>query len=412
MWCVVGRADVTVAFDTGVLAPDPERRRSLLGWLIAGLEAVDPMRLTADALADRRRRPAQVIAIGKAAPGMARGAASALAVVGGICVTDHPDAVPQEMRLMLGDHPVPAEASFAAGAAVLDMVAHGPPGIDLVALVSGGGSALCEAPREGVPADFLSDVTGRLLSSGAGIEEMNLVRSHLSSVKAGGIARAAGHAIETFVISDVGEAGPEVVASGPTIPGRLDPAAALAVLKRFSIDVPGSVTKAIQEPIADMPPPRVTVLADGRDAARAVAEAAAATGPARLAPGWLQGDVGTCLEGFLATAGPGVTVAAGEATVKVGGDGVGGRDTHAALLAAHRLGPGDLFCAFATDGVDGSSGGSGAIVDGSTIIRGGDSSEALRSFDSARYLAATSDLLRCPPTGTNVADLWIMLRRP
>jgi glycerate 2-kinase len=80
-------------------------------------------------------------------------------------------------------------------------------------------------------------------------------------------------------------------------------------------------------------------------------------------------------------------------------------------LAARSLGPEDLFCVFATDGVDGRSGASGAIVDGSTIARGGDPKRALDNFDSARYLAATSDLLRCPPTGTNVSDLWILWRR-
>ena len=79
---------------------------------------------------------------------------------------------------------------------------------------------------------------------------------------------------------------------------------------------------------------------------------------------------------------------------------------------AERLaGSTDIFCAFATDGVDGGSGAAGASVDGSTIDRGDDPLDALRSFDSAGYLAGTSDLLRCPPTGTNVSDLWILWRR-
>ena len=83
-----------------------------------------------------------------------------------------------------------------------------------------------------------------------------------------------------------------------------------------------------------------------------------------------------------------------------------------ALLAAeHLAGSNDIFCAFATDGVDARSGAAGAIVDGSTILRGGEPAEALREFDSAGYLGRTSDLLRCPPTGTNVSDLWILWRR-
>jgi glycerate-2-kinase len=106
-----------------------------------------------------------------------------------------------------------------------------------------------------------------------------------------------------------------------------------------------------------------------------------------------------------------VTAGAGEVSIEATGDGLGGRCTHAALVAAGYLGPDDLFCAFATDGVDGASGASGAIVDGSTIDRGGDPMAALDNYDSAGYLAKTSDLLRCPPTGTNVSDLWILWRR-
>ena len=104
--------------------------------------------------------------------------------------------------------------------------------------------------------------------------------------------------------------------------------------------------------------------------------------------------------------------AVGETVVEVTGSGSGGRNTHAALLAAQRLaGTDDLFASFATDGVDGESGCAGAIVDGTTIERGGDPGPALADFDSAGYLARTGDLLVCSPTGTNVADLWILWRR-
>jgi hydroxypyruvate reductase len=400
---------MTVEFDAGVLSPDPGRRREVLRWLTAALSAVDPEQLTTNALQDRDRGPTVAIAIGKAAPAMARGAAATLDLAGGVCVCDHPEDVPDVMTVMVGDHPVPDSASYAAGAAVLDAVRQVSPAVDLIALVSGGGSALCEAPRPGVPAGFISRVHRRLVTSGADIGDVNLVRGHLSAVKAGGVARAAGRPIDTFVLSDVGGDGPEVVASGPTIPGRHDPDAALAVLGKMAFDVPVPVAEAMRARVPGPPPPAVTVLADGRDAAQAVA--AAAPEPARVADGWLRGDLDTCLREFLGAAGVGVTVGAGEVSLKVSGDGTGGRNTHAALLAAQHLGPGDLFCAFATDGVDGSSGAAGAIVDGSTILRGGDPETAIHGFDSARYLAATSDLLQCAPTGTNVADLWILWRR-
>jgi glycerate 2-kinase len=400
---------VTTRFDPRVLFPEPEARAQVLGRLEAGLAAVEPEALTAAALAGRRSGKTMVISIGKAAPAMARGAASVLDVVGGVCVTDHPEQVPEKMILVIGDHPVPGPASLEAGAAVLDAVTSVPSFVDIVALVSGGGSALCEAPREGVPAEFLSEVTNRLISGGAPIEELNLVRAHLSAIKCGGVARAAGRPIDTYVISDVAGAGLGVVASGPTIPAPHDPEAAAAVLAGLSIAVSPEVWQAMRIEPLPLPTPEVTLLADGSDAARA---AAAAPPPAVVEGEWLRGELGACLDRVLARVEPGMTVAAGEVVLDVTGPGMGGRNTHAALLAAERLaGSTDLFCAFATDGVDGRSGAAGGIVDGSTIDRGGDPADALRGFDSASYLSRTSDLLRCAPTGTNVSDLWILWRR-
>jgi hydroxypyruvate reductase len=400
---------VTTRFDPGVLVPDPEARAQVLGRLEAGLAAVEPEALTAAALSGRRAGGTTVIAIGKAAPAMARGAASVLDVVGGVCVTDHPEPVPETMSLLIGDHPVPGPASLEAGAAVLDAVRRVPSSVDIIALVSGGGSALCEAPREGVPAEFLSEATNRLISGGADIEELNLVRAHLSAIKCGGVARAAGRPIDTYVISDVAGAGLGVVASGPTIPAPHDPQAAAVLLARLSIDIPPDVWQAMRTEPLPLPTPDVTLLADGSNAARA---AAGVPPPAHVDAEWLRGEMGACLDRFLARVEPGMTVAAGEVVLDVTGPGSGGRNTHAALLAAERIaGSQDIFCAFATDGVDGRSGAAGGVVDGSTIDRGGDPAGAFRSFDSASYLSRTSDLLRCPPTGTNVSDLWILWRR-
>jgi len=400
---------VTTRFDPRVLVPDPEERGQVLRWLEAGLAAVEPEALTASALAGRSGRT-MVIAIGKAAAAMARGAASELEVAGGVCVTDHHEPVPDTMRLVIGDHPVPGPASLEAGAAVLQAVQNVPSSVDIVALVSGGGSALCEAPRDGVPAGFLSEVTRKLISGGADIEELNLVRAHLSAIKCGGVARAAGRPIDTYVISDVAGADPGVVASGPTIPRAHDPEAAAEILGRLSVEIPPEVWKAMRTEPLSLPSPQVTLVADGHTAARGVLSVTPP--PNALVDEWLRGAMGVCLDRFLAVGGPGVTVGAGEVVLDVTGAGSGGRTTHAALLAAERLaGSNDLFCAFATDGVDARSGAAGAIVDGTTVVRGGDPAAALRDFDSAGYLARTSDLIRCPPTGTNVSDLWILWRR-
>jgi hydroxypyruvate reductase len=229
-------------------------------------------------------------------------------------------------------------------------------------------------------------------------------------IKGGGVSRAAGRSIGTYVISDVAGADPGVVASGPTIPHRVDPAAAEAILRRASIDVPREVQVAMTRSELPLPEPEVTVLADGFDAARGAASVA--PDPVDIRPDWLDGDLAGCLTRFLEEAGEGVTIAVGEPVLEVDGPGRGGRNTHAALLAAELIESSeDIFTAFATDGVDGSSKSAGAIVDGQTTSRGGSPAPARAGFDSSGYLGKTSDLLKCAPTGTNVADIWILWRR-
>jgi hydroxypyruvate reductase len=401
---------VSHRFDPAVLSPDPPVRARVLDWLEAGLSAVDPEPLTARALAGRAGEKAVVIAIGKGAPAMARGAAQILDVVGGVCVSDHVEPAPDSLRFMIGDHPIPGRASREAALAVRDAVSGVNDTTTIVALVSGGGSALCELPRDGVSDDYLAAVNGTLMAAGAGIEEINLVRAHLSAIKCGGVSRAAGRPIDTYVLSDVCGADPGIVASGPTVPRRPDPEAAVETMTRHGIEVPPEVRKAMSLDRGADPEPKLTVIGDGRDAARAIA--AAAPSPAVIETEWLDGEVEECVERFLSHAGPGVTVGVGETVVELTKRGRGGRNTHAALVAAIELrGSNDVFIALATDGVDGWSGGAGAIVDGGTVSRGGDPEMARSGFDSASYLTSSSDLLRCGPTGTNVADIWVLWRR-
>ena len=372
------------------------------------LASVEPEQLTREAISTHSdERPVTLVAIGKAAPAMSRGAAAALGDVKGICVTDHVEEVPTGVELVFGDHPMPGDRSFAAGRMALDVVTRSTGRI--VALISGGGSALCEHPVEGVPAGFLTEVSRVMLDTGASIGEMNLVRRHLSAIKGGGLLEAAGRPIETYAISDVCGADPEVIASGPTLPQPLDPEAAVAVMRQIGIEVPREVIGAIsrRRPVSSGPA-AITVIADGHTAARAMAEGARRLGIAsEVTAGWLSGPVAKALEAFILDAGPGLVVAAGEPVVEVVGRGSGGRNTHAALLAAHAItGSDSIFAAFATDGVDGNSRSAGAIVDGDTIARGGDPTISLASSDSASYLAKTGDLVVTGPTGTNVADLW------
>lgn len=381
----------------------------MLELLESGLDGVDPRRLASDALTARAGEPAVLVAIGKAAAGLARGAAEVLDVIGGVVVSDHEEPIPSTMRLMLGDHPVPGVRSRRAAEALLRIVSEVPSDIALIALVSGGGSALCELPRPGVTSEYLAMVNRELVAAGAAIGEINLVRGHLSAIKFGGLSRAAGRPIDTYVISDVAGGDPGLVASGPTVPHRPEPDAALEVMQRASIDIPIEVIEAMYETTPTQPEPTVTLLADGFDALRSIARSAGSE--VTLRSEWLSGRLESCLRSFMDDAGPGMTIGVGEPSLEVTGDGVGGRNTHAALVAATMLeGSDDMFAAFATDGVDGGSGSAGAISDGSTMARGGDPMPYLRRFDSATYLARTSDLLICGPTGTNVSDIWILWR--
>lgn len=388
-----------------------ERRETIETLLRETVSALDPAPLTARALRGREG-PLTIIAIGKAAAAMCRGAELAVGEVDGICVTTDVSPVPVGIDLMVGEHPIPGDRSFEAGERVIDSVrgATHP----LLALISGGGSSLCERPLEGVPREFVQEATRELLAAGASIGDFNLVRRHLSAIKGGGLNRAAGSPIETFALSDVCGADPAVIASGPTVSQPPDPAGALAVLSAHGIAVPDAVKEAMSAgDSAVSEPALVTVIGDGHTAARSLATAAGAAGlEATIQPGWLKGDVTTALDDFLASAAEtGLTIAVGEVDVAVTGDGIGGRNTHVGLLAAERIaGSSTTFAAFATDGVDGHSQAAGAIVDGETTARGGDPRPAIAASDSASYLDATGDLIRTGPTGTNVSDLWVVWR--
>lgn len=344
------------------------------------------------------RGPATVIAIGKAAGAMCWGAHDALGDIDGVCVTSHDTPVPDGVELIVGDHPVPGEASLAAGNRALQVAPSA-----RIALISGGGSALCEVPVEGVDLDFLATATRSLLHGGASIDQLNLVRGHLSKIKFGGLGP-----LTTYVLSDVSGEPPGVVSSGPTIPAAHDPDRALSLLERFGVSVPAEVRSAI---LAARPhgeaPEKVVVVGDGHTAAAAVLAASGEAGEVRER--WITGDLGLEISEFIEHSRPGLTVAAGEPVVNAGGGGVGGRNSHAALLASQRLQGTDwVFAALATDGVDGSSQAAGAVIDGTTIDRGGDPSEALANFDSATYLQRSGDQIVTGPTGTNVADVWVI----
>ncbi len=411
----------------------PRATGRLLGAVDAALEEVDPRRLVRSAVAPAEggvlagghfvaAQRVAVLAVGKAASGMSSGAEDTLGplVTRGLVVTDQADQAPVWAELLVGGHPVPDEGSVRAAESAIDLARGVGPGELLLALVSGGGSALLEAPAEGLSLDDIQDLNDQLIRSGAPIGTINRVRQAVSRVKAGRLAARCRSPIITLVVSDVGD-DPAVVASGPTVTAPPDPAPVGEILDRYSIRGGAAdrarrvvaagveVSDARHAPENDL----ALILADGMTAGRAAVRFLSSTGlDVSPAPERLTGDTeDAVLTELTATPEGAVRVLAGETTVEVRGQGKGGRNQHAAVTAGIEIaGSHHRFLAFGTDGVDGPTDAAGGCVDGATVTDPALARSHLDACDSYPYLEAVEGLLRTGRTGTNVADLWIVDR--
>ncbi len=398
----------------------------------AGVAAANPQVAVLRALHERPLRQTRgrtfVVAVGKAAPGMAEAVLPRLHPSRAIVVT-----TPQSARDLPGvelhaaAHPVPDEAGLKAGRAVLDLAARAGPRDHVVVLVSGGGSALLPAPVEGVSLEDKIALNEVLLSSGLDITAMNLVRQNLSRIKGGGLARAAAPAmVSALILSDVVGDDLRVVASGPTLPPIGSRTQARACLQSAGLwdVVPQGVRVALERPDEDGAVAAVARLrVDNRlvGSNRQSLEAMAAETPsATMHKAPLVGDVDEAARIISATTGPGVHLFGGETTVKLRGTGLGGRNQELALrvaLLAEEQGwaPGWVFLSGGTDGRDGPTDAAGGLVDAGTLGRmraaGVDPQAALADNDSYHALQAAGDLLITGATGTNVADLQVLIRR-
>jgi glycerate 2-kinase len=397
-------------------------------------------------------RTIRVVAFGKAACAMADAAERALPPSlfpgPGIAVTSYGSARPlSRFQVIEAGHPLPdangQRGSRAIAAALGDAGADGA----VLALVSGGGSALVPAPVPGISLEEKSDVTRRLLASGAGIGELNAVRKHLSTLKGGGMARIASPAeVRVLLLSDVLGDDPSVIASGPFAPDPTTFGDALrilvdrGVLGETSPAVRARLEAGARGEIAETPKPGDPVFARVKSAiigsnrmSLAAVQARAQElgfaeeifsddlrGEAREAGRRLAAAARSALAGAAGQGGLAI-LAGGETTVTVKGRGKGGRNQELALafaLAFSGNGPPHphAFLSAGTDGVDGVSDAAGGLVDSGTIARmrrrGVDPRAALDDNDSHRALSASGDLVLTGPTGTNVADLQILLVPP
>lgn len=401
-----------------------EPRRLLAELYRAAIEAVEGASAVTRALAEERGAY-HLVAIGKAAAAMTRGtlAAPTVEIVRGLVVTRHGHGDPgrlgdDRIRLVEADHPVPEQASLAAGAALLDFLASAPNEARFLFLISGGASSLVEVLPEGVTPDDLRHVNERLLAVGLDIAAMNAVRRRLSRIKGGRLcAFLRGRGALALYLSDVPGDDPAVIGSGLLAACGEDP-----LPGDLPADLAGILARVVAPTIvADCSTVRTRVVATLDDALAAAAESARERGLAVYRePGRLAGhaeEAGYGIARRLIEGVPGVYLWGGEATVSLPlAPGRGGRCQHLALAAAIELdGCGGLaLLAAGSDGSDGNTGDAGALIDGGTAARGRlyglDPRHSLARADSNRFLAAAGDLIHTGPTGTNVADLAIGYR--
>ncbi len=415
-------------------------RELLVGVHTAALKAVHAGTAVERALAAiDPPRVCTVLGAGKAACAMARSAAQVLGsgVVGSLVVTkdEHSFPIPR-LEVIEASHPIPDARSVDAAERALQL-ARGLGDADvLLALISGGASALWCAPAPGVTLKEKRDITQQLLAAGAEISEINAVRKHLSRIKGGGLLEAALPArVLTLAVSDVAGDRPDHIGSGPTVPDPTSFADALAVLRDRGVEesVPEAVRRHLERGAAGecaetlkpgaVPDDRfefrvVAALEDALEAARVEADSRGQR--TRLLGAILYGEARELARSLAARArslrneGGGLLIAGGEPTVRVRGAGRGGRCQELALAFALELGGArGITALFAgTDGSDGPTAAAGAFADPGTLeraaARGLDARAHLEGNDSHSLLSASGDLYVTGPTQTNVSDLALI----
>jgi hydroxypyruvate reductase len=396
-------------------------RRELERALERSLAALDLRSRVAAAL-PRCPRRVRLIAIGKAAPAMTAGALAAwgATIANAVVVTtDGTDTsgVESERRveLLRAAHPVPDARSVRAAERCLEVA--GQRGGDLLVLISGGASALVCAPARGVRLADKQRLTREMLRAGASIQDLNVARKHLSRIKGGALARAASpDRVLTLVASDVIGGTASDVGSGPSTSDTSTLAAARRILRRHT---PRFATLPLVR-TGEAPNARARIVASPEELARAMAVELRARGlrVRVLAPS--QAPVEELAREYVALArklAPGsaiVRAAEPSVIVRAGvgrGGGRGGRSTHLAALVGASLPDGAMFLAAATDGVDGTSGTGGAIVDARFARVASLLSRALERYDTGPLHLALGSALPARPTGHNLADVHVLLVR-
>jgi hydroxypyruvate reductase len=361
---------------------------------------------------------------------------------GGIVIVKDGYGAPcKKVRILEAAHPVPDGRGVKATKHILSLVQSLTQHDLLIVLLSGGASSLLCAPSTGLTLADKQRTTRLLLRSGATIQEMNVVRKHVSAIKGGQLTQASPAKILTLIISDVLGDDLTTIGSGPTVPDSSTFQDAIDILKHCKIwtKVPIAVQRHLKKGLANTVPEtlkptrqptsrhRHILLANNRHATEGVAAAARKLKfKPVIFPMPLQGEakeIGSILGGLardLVEFGnpvhpPACLIAGGEPTVTVKGKGKGGRAQECVLAAAPKLaGLQNVFVAgFGTDGTDGPTDVAGALVDGKTVERaskkGLDISRLLDNHDSYHFFKNVGGHIITGPTGTNVNDIYLIM---
>ncbi len=402
------------------------------------IACADPRRVLAAHLPEKPKGRCVVVGAGKASAAMAAALEQAWPDVemSGVVVTRYGHAVPtNKIKIIEAAHPVPDDNSLRAADEIMQAVSGLTTNDLVIALMSGGGSALLVAPAFGLTLDDKQNVNRALLQSGAGISEMNTVRKHLSLIKGGKLALAAAPAkVVTLLISDVPGDDPAIIASGPTVADQTTQRDALDILQRYHVEVSSLVTQVLsaKTPTQQLAAADVRMIASPLMALNAAADFSVQNGVTPLILGdAIEGeakDVGKALAGIamscqrhgLPIKAPCVLLSGGETTVTIRNQnpGRGGRNTECLLSAALTLQGQSKIWAIAgdSDGIDGTENAAGAIIGPDTLQRARaaqvDPHMLLSNHDSYAFFSAINDLVITGPTLTNVNDFRAFLILP
>lgn len=433
--------------------------------LQAALLAVDPqeairhfmssdgvhLRIADEVYSYNKYRRIKVCGIGKAGAPMAFAMEEILGkrITEGILIVKEgyantPHALSQ-IEMFEAGHPIPDERSLVGAQKLINMLQDSQSDDLVIFLISGGGSALLNAPLNPISLSDLQQMTRLLLACGANIQEINTLRKHLDRVKGGRLAKLAFPAtLVTLVLSDVIGDPVDVIASGPTVPDLSTFSQAWEILQKYHLisKIPNAIRMVLENGMrGDIPETPKSgekcfaktqniIIGSNLIAAKAALAQAQQEGfNSLLLTTYLQGEarhVGKFLTGLacqMATSEypvprPGCLIVGGETTVTITGDGLGGRNQELALSTVNELAnyPDTIFVTLATDGGDGPTDSAGAVVSRETLAHaralGLDPNLYLNRNDSYHFFDALDDLLRPGATQTNVNDLALIFTLP